>query len=95
MGCVRAVLLSDAKIDLTLPSTGAKNATTTICKRPIRDRSLVAFTVSACTGGVALFFVILRVGGNFYLERLTWADACVVLAMVRFCVETSMTVLTD
>ncbi|KAK3292671.1 uncharacterized protein B0H64DRAFT_234029 [Chaetomium fimeti] len=61
----------------------AKNATATLCKEPVRDRSLVAPIATAITGGMALVFVILRVyESGFRKKEFHWADVWAILAMV-------------
>ncbi|AEO59411.1 hypothetical protein MYCTH_2030430, partial [Thermothelomyces thermophilus ATCC 42464] len=61
----------------------AKNATATLCKEPVRDRSHVAPIATAITGGLALAFVLLRVyESGFRKKEFHWADLWAVLAMV-------------
>ncbi|KAK4035178.1 hypothetical protein C8A01DRAFT_48565 [Parachaetomium inaequale] len=61
----------------------AKNATATLCKEPIRDRSLVAPIATAITGGMALAFVLLRLYGSAVRRKeFHWADVWAVLTMV-------------
>ncbi|KAL2172386.1 hypothetical protein VTG60DRAFT_6225 [Thermothelomyces hinnuleus] len=61
----------------------AKNATATLCKEPVRDRSLVAPIATAITGGLALSFVLLRVyESGFRKKEFHWADLWAVLAMI-------------
>ncbi|KAL2015205.1 hypothetical protein VTK56DRAFT_6070 [Thermocarpiscus australiensis] len=61
----------------------AKNATATLCKEPIRDRSLVAPIATAVTGGMALAFVLLRLYESAVRKKeFHWADVCAALAML-------------
>ncbi|KAK4150446.1 hypothetical protein C8A00DRAFT_36944 [Chaetomidium leptoderma] len=61
----------------------AQNATATLCKEPVRDRSLVAPIATAVTGSMALVFVLLRVYESAVRKKeFEWADVCAVLAMV-------------
>ncbi|KAH6640613.1 hypothetical protein F5144DRAFT_590053 [Chaetomium tenue] len=61
----------------------AKNATATLCKEPVRDRSNVAPIATAVTGSMALAFVLLRVyESGFRKKEFHWADVWAILAMV-------------
>ena len=69
---------------LTSTPTAAQNATATLCKQPVRDRSLVAPIATAITGGMALAFVLLRVYESAVRKKeFEWPDVCAILAFVR------------
>ncbi|KAK4233341.1 hypothetical protein C8A03DRAFT_48087 [Achaetomium macrosporum] len=60
----------------------ARNATATVCKEPVRDRSHVAPVATAVTASMALAFVILRIYEAGVRHEFQWVDFCAVLAMI-------------
>ncbi|KAL2162551.1 hypothetical protein VTH06DRAFT_7465 [Thermothelomyces fergusii] len=61
----------------------AKNVTATMCKEPVRNRSLVAPLGATITGGLALICVILRVyESGIRKKEFQWADLWAVISMI-------------
>ncbi|KAL3442247.1 hypothetical protein BJX65DRAFT_299172 [Aspergillus insuetus] len=59
----------------------AQNATATMCKQPIRDKSWVAPTATIVTGSMAIICVLIRVLDCFARKEYKWADLCAVVAL--------------
>jgi hypothetical protein len=80
MGSVQTCTLGSCTV---IEGLAAKNATATLCKEPVRDKSHVAPIATVVTGVLALLMVGLRVSNCVALRDWQWADLCAVLAMVR------------
>ncbi|KAJ0417383.1 hypothetical protein BJY00DRAFT_325692 [Aspergillus carlsbadensis] len=59
----------------------AQNATATMCKQPIRDKSWVAPTATIVTGSMAIICVLVRVYDCVARKEYKWADLCAVVAL--------------
>ena len=69
--------------DRTVASaTAARNATATMCKEPVRDKSRQAVLAASITGIIALAFICVRMHEAYVRKEFHWADLCAVLAMV-------------
>lgn len=63
-------------------SSEFQNTTATLCRWPVRDKSLVAPIATAVTGVLALAFISVRGGDCIAKKEFKWADLCAVLAFV-------------
>ncbi|ROT36448.1 hypothetical protein SODALDRAFT_335548 [Sodiomyces alkalinus F11] len=52
----------------------SRNITSTLCKEPIRDRSLVAPIATAVSGSIALFVILIRVWECSIQKEWGWSD---------------------
>ena len=72
-----------------LSQTAARNATATLCKEPVRDKSLTAPIATAVSGALAIGFVALRLYEAYIRKEWQWADACALVALVGFTLQIS------
>ncbi|KAK1765112.1 hypothetical protein QBC33DRAFT_545771 [Phialemonium atrogriseum] len=85
--CADQTLMGDVEICsmgtcTVVEGLAARNATATLCKEPVRDRSLVAPIATAVSAAIALAFVLMRMYECYVRKEYQWTDLCAVLAMV-------------
>ncbi|OIW34620.1 hypothetical protein CONLIGDRAFT_675588 [Coniochaeta ligniaria NRRL 30616] len=79
MGNVQTCTLQGCTV---VEGLAARNFTASLCKEPVRDKSLTAPIATAVSGSIALVLVFLRMYDCWVRGEYQWADLCAVLAMV-------------
>ncbi|KAL4760963.1 CFEM domain-containing protein [Aspergillus foveolatus] len=79
--CICADQVLMANVQTCVLGSSAQNATATMCKQPVRDKSWVAPTATIVTGSLALICVLVRVHDCVSRKEFKWADVCAVCAM--------------
>ncbi|KAL3457329.1 hypothetical protein BJX64DRAFT_293204 [Aspergillus heterothallicus] len=84
--CADQILMASVQVCVlgsctVVEGLSAQNATATMCKQPIRDKSWVAPIATIVTGAMAIICVLTRMYDCLAKKEFKWADLCAALAL--------------